>query len=865
MKGASPDTRRRPPPAFHPTMTLSKHRNIVQMVRASPRLQLLFAGLLVVAFYLVASWRSPEKGLVAETVLEDPRTNGDWAEPEPKAPLPGLRFYHDASVDNAFAFRTSTERDVVGQIAEHLGLNRGVEVGVQRGQFAVETLRLWKRCSKYVLVDLWMPQENYHDVANKGREAQDAIMQSAMTNTQPWADKIETCRNYSETCATRYDDGFFDYAYIDARHDFKGVFSDLSAWFPKVRAGGFLAGHDYIDSPTAFRQSGQNWTVQFDGTIDHSRQAVKGAVNLFFALRGLHVTAVNADSRWPTWVAYKPRASEPRRANLAVHLADLSCFSTACAAASDATAASARRWERMNAGSVALVWTADLVKLAFPRAERRLRALHARDARRAPPVVDAPLKPAHILRAVRAPDGTLALDDGGVPLYSPRFLRDLAAREAVVREPRPGDTCARLRADRTAQTNFLEFGLRKRLRKRDVEFARSADVLRRPWDGRLGAVADQEKRKVDLRGKVYLAPLTTVGNLPFRRVCKRLGADVTCGEMALAANLLQGQNSEWALLRRHREEDLFGVQLAGSNVDTLTRAAEMVGRECEVDFVELNSGCPIDVVFNKGGGCALMKRRPKLKRMVWCMQSVLDVPLGVKVRTGVGEAARNAHEVIVDMAEVGAGWVTVHGRSRKQRYSKLADWGYITDVCAPAAKRAGIPLLGNGDVYHWRDAVRYFDGGEDAGAGVETVMVARGALIKPWLLTEIKERRDWDIRSGERLELYKEFARYGLEHWGADEKGVATTRKFLLEWLSFLYRYVPVGLVERPDFVVRMCHRAPFFRGRDELETLLGSHRGADWVSITEILLGKAPDDFRFKPRHKSNAWGEGGVAESEG
>lgn len=492
---------------------------------------------------------------------------------------------------------------------------------------------------------------------------------------------------------------------------------------------------------------------------------------------------------------------------------------------------------------------------------------------RASVVLDAPVRPENVLRVVRDAHGDLTLDTGDSPLYSESFFDDMA-REAVVLKSGVGGgdgggQCARLMGDKE-QMNFLDYGLRKRLRKRQEVFPRTKQVLRADcWDRQhgvpvgddaIGALGERERKSIDLRGKTYLAPLTTVGNLPFRRVCKRLGADVTCGEMALAGNLLQGQNSEWALLRRHCSEDLFGVQLAGSNVETLTRAAELVARECVVDFVELNAGCPIDVVFNKGGGCALMKRRPKFRRMVWAMKSVLPVPLGVKVRTGVAQNSRNADEVIEDVAAMGAGWITVHGRSRKQRYSKNADWEYLRQVCAPAAKRARIPLLGNGDVYHWRDAARYFSGGEDADAGFSTVMVARGALIKPWLFTEIRERRDWDIRSGERLELYQEFARHGLEHWGADARGVETTRRFLLEWLSFLYRYVPLGLVERPDFIVRMCHRAPFFRGRDDLETLLGSHQSADWVKITEMLLGKAPDGFKFEPRHKSNAWGEGTV-----
>lgn len=458
-----------------------------------------------------------------------------------------------------------------------------------------------------------------------------------------------------------------------------------------------------------------------------------------------------------------------------------------------------------------------------------------------------------------------------MPLYSESFWEKTEKEAQVVID---GDGKKGGEEDESG----LKREVRWALKKHTVGFERAESVLREigEWRGRrgkdksgddgkigqydeiverLGSLAGMEKKEVDLKDKLYLAPLTTVGNLPFRRLCKEFGADITCGEMALAKNLLQGQTSEWALLRRHESEDVFGVQIADAVVDRLAKVSEVISENLTVDFIDLNAGCPIDLIFKQGSGCALSRRKRRFGNIVAAMAATASVPISVKLRIGIDVKKPNAHTLIPYLAERGASWFTLHGRSRKQRYSKLANWNYVRNVCAKAAGSCGKPLVGNGDIYDWRSAVEHLSGGQMETEGLSTIMIARGALMKPWLFTEIKEQRDWDITSSERLEMYRKFARYGLEHWGSDTKGVEKTRKFLLEWLGFACRYVPVGLIEGSGGIA-MNLRAPYLRGRNELETLLSSQDWRDWVKITEMLLGKAPEGYKFKPKHKSNAWG---------
>ena len=477
-------------------------------------------------------------------------------------------------------------------------------------------------------------------------------------------------------------------------------------------------------------------------------------------------------------------------------------------------------------------------KVRFERSDARLKALGVKTKWKYGP--DAETRGAPAAGSAEPPPGAVPVSERG-----PDVTR-ADAGDASTQDPRGDDDGGGKRARRDGEAGGVDVRLRA-----------------------------AEKKDVDFKGKLYLAPLTTVGNLPFRRVCKQLGADITCGEMALCTNLLQGQPAEWALLRRHPSEDVFGAQICGGYPDAVSRCAQLIDDEFVsaggIDFVDINMGCPIDLICNKGAGSMLLQKPDRMELVARAAAPLLSCPLTLKTRIGYYDDKRVAHEIIPRMAGWGVRAVTLHGRSRQQRYSRLADWKYIGECVSSANALCGksatnvdaFSVIGNGDVFGFRDYDAHVSA--NGGAGVATCMIARGALIKPWIFTEIKERRDWDISSGERLDLLRRFAAYGLEHWGADARGVANTRRFLLEWLSFLHRYVPVGLLERVP--VGIHERPPSYVGRNDLETLMASTQASDWVKITTMLLGPPPEDFHFKPKHKSNAYAsasEGAAAHAD-
>ncbi len=288
---------------------------------------------------------------------------------------------------------------------------------------------------------------------------------------------------------------------------------------------------------------------------------------------------------------------------------------------------------------------------------------------------------------------------------------------------------------------------------------------------------------MDFRGRVFLAPLTKGGNLPFRRLCLAHGCTVTMGEMAYAYQVVRRSKSELALLRKHADETCFGAQIAASKAPDAI-AAGLAAVERGASWVDLNCGCPIHDVVRRGMGATLLQKPTRLAALVGEMVKAIPVPVTVKIRLGWAEDDQNASEIAKVIEESGAAALCVHGRTREQRYTRSADW----DAIARIAAERSIPVIGNGDLLTWYETHERW-----RTSGVASVMIARGALIKPWLFREITEKKAWEPTAEERLGVYHHLAQMMKVHFRDDEKGRERAMRFLPWHFGFFCRYRPLS------------------------------------------------------------------------
>ncbi len=237
------------------------------------------------------------------------------------------------------------------------------------------------------------------------------------------------------------------------------------------------------------------------------------------------------------------------------------------------------------------------------------------------------------------------------------------------------------------------------------------------------------------------------------------------------------------MLRKHADETCFGAQIAASKAPDAI-AAGIAAVERGASWIDLNCGCPIHDVVKRGMGATLLQKPARLAALVAEMVKGIPVPVSVKIRLGWTEGEQNASEIAKAVEEAGARALTVHGRTREQRYSRAADWQAIARI---AAERS-IPVIGNGDLLTWYETHERWQQ-----SGVASVMLGRGALIKPWLFREVAEKKAWEPTARERLGVQLDLARKMKEHVRDDEKGKERTMRFLPWHLEFFCRYRPLS------------------------------------------------------------------------
>ena len=253
---------------------------------------------------------------------------------------------------------------------------------------------------------------------------------------------------------------------------------------------------------------------------------------------------------------------------------------------------------------------------------------------------------------------------------------------------------------------------------------------------------------VELNNNLLLAPMAGITDRAFRIICEKFDPGLVCTEMISAKGLYYDDSKTKQLLNMKDEKHPIAVQIFGSDIQSMGYAAEYISKYA--DIIDINMGCPAPKVVKNGDGSKLLLDLDKAKSIIEEVVRKSNVPVTVKFRKGWD----NNNIVAVEMAKIaeqaGASAITIHGRTRSEFYSGVADWEIIKKV----KESVKIPVIGNGDIKNASDAKKIFDQ-----TGVDGIMIGRGTLGNPWIFEQIKSELNnevFNISNSEKLSLILE-------------------------------------------------------------------------------------------------------------
>lgn len=255
-----------------------------------------------------------------------------------------------------------------------------------------------------------------------------------------------------------------------------------------------------------------------------------------------------------------------------------------------------------------------------------------------------------------------------------------------------------------------------------------------------------------MKGKAMLAPMAGVSDIAFRTLCKQYGSAASITEFISIEALTRNNKKTLEMLKKDETESPFVIQLFGTDIKRMQQAVKLVENKC--DWIDLNLGCPATKIIDQGAGSALLQYPEKVRALIKTMVSATNKPITCKIR--IGYKKNNAVEIAKICEQEGAKLITVHGRTRIQRYSGKADWEVIKQV----VQAVNIPVIGNGDITSPEIAKERLQQ-----SGCHALQIGRAAMGNPYIFKQIQDyNKKGTYDQPNKRTLFKEYLELVKKH-----------------------------------------------------------------------------------------------------